>query len=54
MDYPAETGPMNECSPDPHGVDNSAKDFTGLTDIYWVCAFPLLLLLPVAPLNTLG
>uniref|UniRef100_A0A2C9V8E6 Uncharacterized protein n=1 Tax=Manihot esculenta TaxID=3983 RepID=A0A2C9V8E6_MANES len=35
VDYPAETGPMNECSPDPHGVDNSAKDFTGLTDIYW-------------------
>ncbi|KAJ9184320.1 hypothetical protein P3X46_004055 [Hevea brasiliensis] len=35
VDYPTETDPMDECSPDPHVVDNSVKDFTGLTDIYW-------------------
>ncbi|XP_050228127.1 TSL-kinase interacting protein 1 isoform X2 [Mercurialis annua] len=27
--------PMDESSPDPQFLDNSAKDFTELTDIYW-------------------
>ncbi|KAG8648553.1 TSL-kinase interacting protein 1 isoform X3 [Manihot esculenta] len=35
VDYPAETDPMDDCSTDPLVVDNLAKDFTGLTDIYW-------------------
>ncbi|KAF2289889.1 hypothetical protein GH714_039032 [Hevea brasiliensis] len=35
VDYPAETEPMDDCSPDPLVVDNLTKDFTGLTDIYW-------------------
>ncbi|XP_058003468.1 TSL-kinase interacting protein 1 isoform X1 [Hevea brasiliensis] len=35
VDYPAETEPVDDCSPDPLVVDNLTKDFTGLTDIYW-------------------
>ncbi|KAF5750410.1 TSL-kinase interacting protein 1 [Tripterygium wilfordii] len=33
MDCPCD--PMEECTPDAHDVYNPAKDFTGLTDIYW-------------------
>ncbi|KDP29153.1 hypothetical protein JCGZ_16542 [Jatropha curcas] len=35
VDYPTDGDPMDECLPDPQVVDSSAKDFTGLTDIYW-------------------
>ncbi|KAF5737535.1 TSL-kinase interacting protein 1-like isoform X1 [Tripterygium wilfordii] len=33
MDCPCD--PMEECTHDAHDVYNPAKDFTGLTDIYW-------------------
>ncbi|XP_015574876.1 TSL-kinase interacting protein 1 isoform X2 [Ricinus communis] len=34
-DCPAAGDPMDECPPDLQVFSNSAKDFTGLTDIYW-------------------
>ncbi|KAI9153346.1 hypothetical protein LWI28_009912 [Acer negundo] len=34
-DYHACEDPMDERFFDPHNLDNSVKDFTGLTDIYW-------------------
>ncbi|KAK1562546.1 hypothetical protein Q3G72_013753 [Acer saccharum] len=34
-DYHAREDPMDERFFDPHNLDNSVKDFTGLTDIYW-------------------
>lgn len=39
VNYPADGDPKDECHSDPQVVDNSAKDFNGLTDIYWVCYF---------------
>lgn len=28
---------INECRSDAHEIESSAKDFSSLTDIYWVC-----------------
>ncbi|CAK9182606.1 unnamed protein product [Ilex paraguariensis] len=34
-DNPADGKPMDECESDAHILDDSAKDLSGLTDIYW-------------------
>lgn len=34
-DDPAHGDPMDVCQPDRHSEDNSAKDLSGLNDIYW-------------------
>ncbi|KAJ4849213.1 hypothetical protein Tsubulata_038958 [Turnera subulata] len=43
MDVPADKEePMDECPSDPKVMDNSTKDFAGLTDIYWPDSLGLL------------
>ncbi len=37
VENPAEGDPVDESESDPHILDNSAKDFSTLADIYWVC-----------------
>lgn len=44
-DYPAHEDPMDECVSDPDALDNSVKDFNGLTDIYWVYIISITLIL---------
>ncbi|CAK7343138.1 unnamed protein product [Dovyalis caffra] len=42
VDYPTGGDPLDECPSDSQVVDNQAKDFNGLTDIYWPDSLGLL------------
>lgn len=36
VDYPSGEDPMDDKPIDLHSLEDSEKDFSGLTDIYWV------------------